>query len=46
MVGNMKSSSVTEKVKCKKIKKFFYSSPEGQILKYSHYCIEKNCKTK
>ena len=26
MVGNMKNSSVTEKIKCKKINKFFYSS--------------------
>ena len=44
MVG-MRNSCVTEKVKCQKINKFFYRSPEGTILKYSHYCIEKNCKT-
>ena len=44
MVGNMKNSSVTEKIKCRKINKFFYRSPEGRILKYSHYCIEKNCR--
>ena len=27
-----------------KIDKYFYRSPEGDILKYSHYCINKNCK--
>ena len=41
----MRNSSVTEKIKCQKIDKYFYRSPEGKILKYSHYCIEKNCKT-
>ena len=41
----MRDSSVTEKILCKKINKFFYRSPEGEILKYSHYCIEKNCRT-
>ena len=41
----MRNSSVTEKIKCKKINKFFYRSPEGTILKYSLYCVEKNCKT-
>ena len=44
MVG-MRNSNVTEKIKCQKIDKYFYRSPEGRILKYSHYCIEKNCKT-
>ena len=44
MVG-MRNSNVSEKIKCVKIDKFFYRSPEGEILKYSHYCIEKNCKT-
>ena len=37
--------SVSDKILCKKINKFFYRSPEGEILKYSIYCIEKNCKT-
>ena len=41
----MRDSSVTEKIKCQKIDKYFYRSPEGNILKYSYYCIEKNCKT-
>ena len=36
---------VSDKIKCVKIDKFFYRSPEGEILKYSQYCIEKNCKT-
>ena len=44
MVG-MRNSNVSEKIKCQKINKYFYKSPEGKILKYSHYCIEKNCKT-
>ena len=39
----MRNSSVTEKIRCKKINEFFYKSPEGIILKYSH-CIEKNCE--
>ena len=37
--------SVVEKIKCQRIDKFFYRNPEGTILKYSQYCIEKNCKT-
>ena len=41
MVDNMKNSSVTEKIKCERINKHFYRNPEGKILKYSHYCIEK-----
>ena len=44
MDGTMRNSSVTEKYKCQKIDKNFYRSPEGLILKYSHYCIEKKCK--
>ena len=32
MVGNMRMYQ----------KKLNYRSPEGTILKYSHYCIEKN----
>ena len=40
----MRNSSVTLKVQCQKIDKYFYRSPEGNILKYSHYCIEKDCK--
>ena len=44
MVGNMRNSNVTEKIKCQKIDKYFFRSPEGEILKYSQYCIEKNCR--
>ena len=44
MVGNMRNSSVTLKVQCQKIDKYFFRSLEGEILKYSHCCIEKNCK--
>ena len=40
----MKNSSVAEKIKCQKIDKYFYRSPEGTILEYSHYCIEKIVK--
>ena len=32
MVGNMRNSNVSEKIKCQKIDKYFYRSPEGQIL--------------
>ena len=42
---NMRDSYVLEKIKCQKIDKYFYRVPEGSILKYSHYCIEKNCRT-
>ena len=41
----MVNMSVLEKIKCQRIDKFFYRNPEGTILKYSQYCIEKNCKT-
>ena len=41
----MCNSSVTEKIKCQKIDKYSYRSPESLIFKYSHYCIEKNFKT-
>ena len=37
--------SVSDKILCQRIDKFFYRDPEGTILKYSQYCIEKNCKT-
>ena len=37
--------SVSEKNLCQKIDKYFYRSHEGTILKYSHYCTEKKCKT-
>ena len=37
--------SVLVKIKCEKIDEYFYRSPEGKILKYSIYCIEKDCKT-
>ena len=40
----MRDSSVTEKIKYQKIDKYFYRSPEGTILKYSHYCIKKIVK--
>ena len=44
MVGT-KISNVTEKIKCQKINKYFFRDPNGNILKYSQYCIEKNCRT-
>ena len=37
--------SVSEKILCQRIDKYFYRDPEGIILKYSIYCIEKDCKT-
>ena len=44
MMVTMCDSAVLEKIKCQKIDKYFYRSPEEKILKYSHYCIEKNGK--
>ena len=40
----MRNSNVSEKIKCRKIDKYLYTDPNGNILKYSHYCIEKKCK--
>ena len=41
----MRNCNVLEKIKCQKIDKYFYRDPNENILKYSHYCIEKDCKT-
>ena len=43
MVG-MTNSNVSQKIKCRKIDKYFYRDPNENILKYSHYCIEKIVK--
>ena len=40
----MRNSNVSEKIKCRKIDKYFYKDPNGSILKYSYYCIEKIVK--
>ena len=45
MVGEIKKLHVTDKILCKRINKYFYRDPDGNIKKYSIYCIEKNCKT-
>ena len=37
--------SVSERILCRRIDKFFYSDHNGDIKKYSQYCIEKDCKT-
>ena len=37
--------SVSERILCERINKFFYRNHEGNILKYSIYCIKKDCKT-
>ena len=37
--------SIVDKVKCVKIDKFYYKTPEGLIKKYLKYCRRKNCKT-
>ena len=44
MVGEIKKLDVTEKILCKRIDKYFYRDPDGNIKKYSIYCIEKYCK--
>ena len=41
----MVNMSVSERILCERINKFFYRTPEGKILKYSIYCIKKDCKT-
>ena len=37
--------SVTRKVQCQKIDKFYYKTPEGRVFKYAHFCRRKGCKT-
>ena len=41
----VKTLNMTEKIKCQKIDKYFFKSPEGKIKKYLKYCRRKNCKT-
>ena len=45
MVSDKKNLSVTDKILCERIDKYFYRDPDGNIKKYSIYCIEKDCKT-
>ena len=45
MVGEMKNYSVTDKILCKRIDKYFYRDHNDNIKKYSIYCIKENCKT-
>ena len=37
--------SVTEKVLCQKIDKYYFKNAKGRICKYSQFCTRKNCKT-
>ena len=37
--------TVTQKVLCQKIDKYFYKDHKGRIRKYLHFCRRKNCKT-
>ena len=37
--------SVTQKVQCQKIDKFYFKDHKGIIRKYLHFCGRKNCKT-
>ena len=37
--------SVTQKVQCQKIDKYFFKNAKGRIYKYSQFCRRKNCKT-
>ena len=41
----VKTMNMTEKIKCKKINKFYYKDHSGAIRKYLQYCRRKNCKT-
>ena len=36
--------SVTEKVLCQKIDKYYFKNAKGRICKYSQFCMRKNCK--
>ena len=38
--------SVTQKVQCQKIDKYFFKNAKERIYKYSQFCRRKNCKTK
>ena len=38
--------NVTEKIRCIRFNKYFFrKTPEGPLIKYSQYCMRKNCKT-
>ena len=37
--------SVSEKIQCQKIDKYYFRNSKGRIYKYSQFCIKKNCKT-
>ena len=37
--------SVTEKVLCQKIDKYYFKNAKGRICKYSQFCMQKGCKT-
>ena len=41
----VRNFNMTEKIKCQKIDKYFFKSPERKIKKYLQYCRRKNCKT-
>ena len=41
----MVNMSVSERILCRRIDKFFYNDHNDDIKKYSQYCIEKDCKT-
>ena len=44
MVSVIKKLCVTDKILCERIDKYFYRDPDGNIKKYSIFCIENNCK--
>ena len=37
--------SVSEKVLCVEIDKYYFKDPKGRIRKYLQFCRRKNCKT-
>ena len=37
--------TVTQKVQCQKIDKYYFKDHKGIIQKYLHFCRRKNCKT-
>ena len=37
--------TVSQKVRCQKIDKYYFKDPKARIQKYLRFCRRKNCKT-
>ena len=40
----VRNFTMTEKIKCQKIDKYFFKNSKGRIQKYLQFCRRKNCK--